>query len=142
MKILPLIAACALLATGTANASTFTVSGTATNVSSISLGTCASGTICNFSGTLEIDVTAGAVTGLDITFSGMPGFNSVSTQSAIGSPDWLVSSVDGPSIDGPFVLSLAFNTGHTPSSLVGYDGGSIVGQEVLNCITKSLNANS
>jgi hypothetical protein len=78
MKVLPLIAACALLgATATANANTFIVSGTAENVSGGALGSCARLTFCNFSGTIDIDVTVGSVTGWDITFPGLSDFNSI-----------------------------------------------------------------
>src|SRR5215469_6138425 len=91
---LPTLAACALLgATATANASTFVVSGTANNVSGGTLGSCAKLAFCDFSGTLDIDVTGGSVTGWDITFPGLPDFNSITSQGASAGSDWSVRSI-------------------------------------------------
>ena len=122
MKILPLVAACALLgATATANASTFVVSGTANNVSGGTLGSCANLHFCDFSGTLDIDVTAGTITGWDITFPGLPDFNIVT----VAFPGSLRTISNG------YIFTLLFDTGQTPPSLVGYSGGPITGESVV-----------
>ena len=119
MKILPLIAAGVLLtATATANASTFIVSGTANNVSGGTLGSCANLAFCDFSGTLDIDVTAGTITGWDITFPGLPDFNIVTVAFA-GSLR---------TISNGYIFTLLFDTG---PSLVGYSGGPITGESVV-----------
>ena len=119
MKILPLIVACVLLtATATANASTFVVSGTANNVSGGTLGSCANLAFCDFSGTLDIDVTAGTITGWDITFPGLPDFNIVTVA--------LAGSLR--TISNGYIFTLLFDTG---PSLVGYSGGPITGESVV-----------
>jgi len=119
VKVLPLITACALLTgTATANASTFVVSGTANNVSGGTLGSCANLAFCDFSGTLDIDVTAGTITGWDITFPGLPDFNIVTVAFA-GSLR---------TISNGYIFTLLFDTG---PSLVGYSGGPITGESVV-----------
>jgi hypothetical protein len=122
MKVLPLIAACALLgATATANASTFIVSGTANNSSGGTLGSCANLTFCDFSGTLDINVATGVITGWDITFPGLPGFT---TMTVFGAGQLR-------SIENGYIFTLLFDTGQTPPSLVGYSGGPITGESVV-----------
>ncbi|MGH8199141.1 MAG: PEP-CTERM sorting domain-containing protein [Steroidobacteraceae bacterium] len=96
---------------------TFNVLGTAGNASSHTLGTCSAGSQCSFSGTLSVDVTAGTVTGIDITFPGLSPFNALSCCS---SPGFV------PAYNGEQSLALIFTTAPSPGSLVGFDGGSIL----------------
>jgi len=117
----------ALVLTGAARADTikdFVVSGTAQNISGASLGSCAAGATCAFSGTLMIDVTAGLVTAWNITFPGLAAFDDCCiSQSVLSSNIWVAFAPNGA---GEF-FSLEFTTTHTPASLVGFNGGSVVG---------------
>lgn len=102
----------------------FIVSGTAQNVSGGMLGTCAAGAFCSFSGKIMVDVTAGLVTAWNITFPGLAAFDNCCTfQAVLSSNIW---TAQGPNGSGEF-LSLDFTTTHTPASLVGFNGGSVVG---------------
>ena len=123
MKALPkillaLTAVAALSVVYPAKADMFKVSGTCTP----------SGTFTGttFSGTLTIDVTTGMVTGIDVSFQGLSAFNVIFDSHAAGTSDWEVIAAN-IHIDGLF---LEFTTGHTPGSLVGLTGGSIVGNDV------------
>jgi hypothetical protein len=104
---------------------TFDVSGTAFNESPDLPYLCPLPTTpCKFSGTLHVDVTSGKITAADINFPLFLSFNVVETSVASGPSDWVLIASDGPSGD---TLDLVFTTAPTPSSLVGFDGGSIVG---------------
>jgi hypothetical protein len=106
-----------------AKATMFDVSGTCTP------GTGFTGT--TFSGTLTIDVTAGTVTGIHVSFQGLSPFTLAVISQATGTSNWLVSAVNTGINDE---LNLEFTTGHTPGSLVGFTGGSIVGNEVIHTV--------
>lgn len=101
---------------------TFGVSGTATNISGGSLGPCANGDSCSFSGTLTVDVTSGAATATDITFPGLSAFDVLGVSGPFSTSDWgiFVTNSDGA------LLVFNFTTSHTPGSLVGFTGGTIV----------------
>ena len=115
-----------------ARADSFTVSGTAKNVSGGSLGSCASGAICAFSGTLTIDVTSGSLTAMDITFPGFTSFTSPQFAEPINTSDFFIGALNS---SGDAALTLDFTTTMTPGSLVGFTGGSIFGLSVLNNTT-------
>jgi hypothetical protein len=104
---------------------TFDVSGSALNVSGGSLGSCAWGATCSFSGTLTIDVTSGSVTAVDIGFPGLAAFDTVGISLIAGTLGWSISANNGSDS-----VALEFTTTVTPPSLVGFDGGSIFGREV------------
>jgi hypothetical protein len=106
-----------------AKATMFDVSGTCTP------GTGFTGT--TFSGTLTIDVTAGTVTGIHVSFQGLSAFNSILGGHATGTSDWVIFATNVGINDG---LNLEFTTGHTPGSLVGFTGGSIVGDDVTSTV--------
>lgn len=96
---------------------TFNVSGIAANNTGGPLGACPRGSLCSFSGTLGVDVTAGTITGVNIKFPGLSPFNAVSCCAGAG---FL------PANNGVQSLALIFTTAPTPDSLVGFDGGSIL----------------
>src|SRR5215469_4893398 len=125
----------ALLVVGSApvaHADSFTVSGTAENSSGGTLGTCASGATCAFSGTLTIDVTNGILTAMDITFPGFTSFTSPQFAEPINTSDFFIGALNS---SGDAALTLDFTTTMTPGSLVGFTGGSIFGLSVLNNTT-------
>lgn len=101
---------------------TFNVLGTASNASGQTLDTCSAGSLCSFSGTLSVDVTAGTITGVDITFPGLSPFNALSCCSSPGSDYFF------PANNGEQSLTLIFTTTPSPGSLVGFDGGSILNE--------------
>jgi hypothetical protein len=90
---------------------TFNVSGTGERVATIT-GT-------TFGGTMTIDVTAGTVTAIDLSFQGVSPFNTINESAPFGTFSWRVSAGNGD-MD---LLTLLFETGHTPGSLVGFTGG-------------------
>ena len=100
----------------------FNVSGTAINQSFVPVSpSCgARATNCPFSGTLDVDVTNGTVTGIDVTFPSLDPFDRVvfSTNSPA-----FVEATNAPSLGQ--VLELSFT-----GSLVGFTGGTITGQAV------------
>jgi hypothetical protein len=98
---------------------TFDVSGPATNISGGSLGSCASGASCPYAGTLTVDVTAGTVDGASISFPGLTPFVFVSF-SEPELTDWTITVESSEN-----TLGLLFTT-TTPSSLVDFDGGTIL----------------
>lgn len=107
----------------------FIVSGTAQNVSRGTLGSCAAGATCSFSGIMMVDVTAGLVTGADITFPGLSAFtNCCGSQGPFLGNSWEVRI---PNTAGETIL-LDFTTTPTPASLVGFAGGNIFGFTVSN----------
>ena len=110
-----------------AHADTFKVSGTAENISGGTLGTCASGASCSFSGTLTVNITTGTVTALDIMFPGLSAFDVLTGSMGVGST-WEVFGANSTPSEG---LELDFETSKTPASLVGFNGGSILGKNVF-----------
>jgi hypothetical protein len=72
-----------------------------------------------FSGTMTIDVTAGTLTAIDLSFQGLSPFNTINESVPFGTFSWRVSAGNGD-MD---LLTLLFGTGHTPGSLVGFTGG-------------------
>ena len=99
----------------------FNVNGTAVNQAFAPLGSCAARATCPFSGTLDVDVTNGTVSGIDITFPGLDTFDKV----VFSVP--LPASVEGtnaPSLGQ--VLELSFT-----GNLVGFTGGTITGEAVV-----------
>src|ERR1700724_754968 len=102
--------------------STFTVAGDATNQSGATLGTCASGQDCAFSGTITIDVTSGAATLIDLTFPGIADITTINDQfsNVTVYVIQLESSSSSADID--------INTG----SLTGFTGGTIIGDLVTD----------
>ena len=90
---------------------TFNVSGTGERVATIT-GT-------TFSGTMTIDVTAGTLTAIDLSFQGVSPFNTINESVPFGTFSWRVSARNGDMDQ----LTLLFETGHTPGSLVGFTGG-------------------
>ena len=90
---------------------TFNVSGTGERVATIT-GT-------TFGGTMTIDVTAGTLTAIDLSFQGVSPFNTINESVPFGTFSWRVSAGNGD-MD---LLTMLFTTGHTPGSLVGFTGG-------------------
>jgi hypothetical protein len=88
-------------------------------------GTCLPGsppfTGTTFGGTLTVDVTAGTLTSIDLTFQGLSPFTDITLSTPFGN-QWTVVAVNGVLAYGMF---LDFSTGHTPGSLVGFTGGTI-----------------
>jgi hypothetical protein len=123
-----------LVLAGAARADTikdFVVSGTAENVSGGMLGTCAAGATCSFSGTMMVDVNVGvgSILAYDITFPGLLAWNDCCMDQGPGIfPLWLTFSFNS----NFELLRLNFTT--TSGSLVGFDGGSIVGENVTTPI--------
>jgi PEP-CTERM motif len=112
----------AALAPQTARAdvtATFDVSGTA-EASPIVGNHC--GDDCVVFGTLTINVTTGAATGVDITFQDLAAFDKLVRSRKLGTSQWFISlsNSDGDS------ANLNFTTTPTPGSLVGFTGGSII----------------
>ena len=140
-KSLGLVFAAIILATSAAYAhddtiTTFNVSGTAKNLTSGNLGTCTSGSTCAFSGTLGVDVTSGAVNGLDITFPGLSAFDSFTHSIATAGSGWdLTMWNNGNTGDHS---AIQFNTTPTSGSLVGFNGGIITGNSVISPSAASL----
>jgi hypothetical protein len=95
---------------------TFDVSGTAIPFAPVT-GT-------TFSGAFQVDVTAGTVVSstLDITFPGLPAFDTLLESHPSDTSDWLIVAENSSGID---LLTLDFTTGSTPGSLVGFTGGRI-----------------
>jgi hypothetical protein len=104
---------------------TFNVSGTCTPLAPFT-GT-------TFGGTLTIDVTAGTVTAIDVSFQGLSPFNTILLSQPFGTSDWVVTAGNGVS-QTSHVLFLDFTTGHTPGSLVGFTGGTIFQGEVADAL--------
>jgi hypothetical protein len=84
-----------------------------------------------FGGTITIDVTAGTVTAIAVSFQGLSPFNTIILSAPFGTSNWIVDAGNG----GLYSLTLEFTTGHTPSSLVGFTGGTISGLDVANPLT-------
>jgi hypothetical protein len=114
-------ALCAMvLSCGVAKADLFDVSGTYSIPSPGS----------TFSGTLTIDVTAGAVTGVDIIVQGIGEFPILFSSGQI-SGHWGISALD---VSGTTEIIMDFSTPlvipPNPGSLVGFNGGLILGADV------------
>jgi len=86
-------------------------------------------TSTTYSGTLTIDVTAGTVTVMDVSFQGLSPYNTINDSGPSSTSDWRITAVNA---DGVYTLGLRFTTGHTPGSLVGFTGGTIIGDGVTN----------
>ena len=82
-----------------------------------------------YSGTLTIDVTTGTVTAMDVSFQGLSPYNTINDSGPSSTSDWRITAVNA---DGVYTLGLSFTTGHTPGSLVGVTGGTIIGDGVTN----------
>ena len=83
---------------------TFDISGTATNEFMSALGSCGAGSTCAFSGTINVDVTAGTVTALDLTFPGLPAFDTASifsNGSSVGF-GWVIHANNGQMVCNSF----------------------------------------
>jgi hypothetical protein len=80
-----------------------------------------------YSGTLAVDVIAGTVTAMDVRFQGLSPFTTINESNPSSTSDWGMLAGS----DESFVLELTFTTGHTPGSLVGFTGGTITGDEVI-----------
>src|SRR5215469_13154896 len=124
------VALMALVLVGAARADTikefFIQDSTASNVSGGTLGSCTFLELCSFSGTMMVDVTAGSITTWDITFPGVPTFDNCCTFQGPFPSFWEAISRNNASDR----LILDIRATHTPASLVGFDGGSIVGLKV------------
>ena len=120
----------ALVLVGAARADTikefFIQDSTASNVSGGTLGSCTFLALCSFSGTMMVDVTAGSITTWDIAFPGVPTFDNCCTFQGPFPSFWEAISSNNASDR----LVLDIRATHTPASLVGFDGGSIVGLRV------------
>ena len=107
---------------------TFDLLGSAKNISGVTLGSCAAGATCPFSGMFQVDTTKGTVEsrGFDITFRGLLAFTNpiVSERSGNG---WRIVAINNPRVAQ---LALSFSTAPTSGSLVGFTGGSILAGEV------------
>jgi hypothetical protein len=137
----------ALVLAGAARADTFKVfdiSGTGENNTGASLGLCAAGTTCDFSGTLMVDVTKGEVTKVGISFPGVPTFD-ITNDPVTGIPTdaGLLLGFRNPTtavcpLHGFFGtncnMDLLIKTTPTSNSLVGFNGGTIIG----SCVNSSL----
>jgi hypothetical protein len=125
MSLILLSPALSLAATIT----TFDVSGTAKNLSGGPLGSCAAGAICGFTGMFQVDTTSGTFesSGLDITLPGLPAFDTLTLSEPFSLPDWRISTMNSSQDE----LMVLFTTAPTPSSLVGFTGGTIDSAIVL-----------
>jgi hypothetical protein len=114
-----------LMLAGAARADTFFVgNGTAVNQSGGTLNGCLNSATCTLSGTLN--VTNGSVTAANITFPGLPTFNTVAAQGLFaGGPQFQLTTTNS-NLD---LLILRFLT---PGSLTAFAGGPITGQSVLS----------
>jgi len=74
-----------------------------------------------FSGTLTIDVTAGTVTALNVSFLGLSPFNTNTNLSGPSSGGYLILAFN----ESSYSMDLRFTTAPTPGSLVGFTGGTI-----------------
>ena len=118
---LALIVLALTLITGVAKADTITTFDVFGTFSDPSSGT--------FGGTLVVDVTTGTVSSADITFPGLADLNQLNlSQSFLGG--WTLS-LSNSTMDS---LILDFTTTN-PSSLVGFNGGTITGLVVISGTT-------
>ncbi len=85
------------------------------------------------SGKLSVDVTAGSITSVSLTFPALATFN-VLTMSGTFVTGWAIDAENSASD----LLFLPFTTTPTPGSLVGFEGGAIPGGEVLSATDQVL----
>jgi hypothetical protein len=85
------------------------------------------------SGTLLVDVSAGAVTSVSLTFPTLATFD-VLTTSGTFVTGWAIDAENSASD----LLFLPFTTTPTPGSLVGFEGGTISSGEVLSATDQVL----
>ncbi len=104
---------------------TFDVSGTASANAGQSCGN-----NCTFSGTLTVDVAAGSLTAVDITFPGLTAFDDVFHSNSESSL-WTIGVYNSAND----MLTFALYTSPTEGSLVGLTGGTIFGALVLSTTT-------
>ena len=64
---------------------------------------------------------------MDVRFQGLSPFTTINESNPSSTSDWGMLAGS----DESFVLELTFTTGHTPGSLVGFTGGTITGDEVI-----------
>jgi hypothetical protein len=105
------------------------------SLSRFALGSFAAGAHCSCFGTLTIDVTIGTLEAVNISFPGLPAFDTVqfSAPSPNNPKEWAVTSLKIPDH-----LSLSFTTTPTPGSLVGFEGGTITRAHIINLQTNRL----
>jgi hypothetical protein len=89
-----------------------------------------------FSGTLQVDVTTGTIDGVDITFPGLPTFDTLATSGALppgqlAIPAWQITVQDNTNPGLSDLLTLDFSTA-VPDSLIGFNGGTILGNDVVS----------
>jgi hypothetical protein len=77
---------------------TFDVSGTATNVLGSTLGSCANGAVCPFSGMFQVDTTTGTIepNSFNISFPGLSTFKELIFSLPSLGVDWFIVSSNGP----------------------------------------------
>ena len=126
---LAILSAAALMAAPPANAAVFNVMGTAMNTSGGALGTCGAGDTCSFSGTLDVDVTNGNFTAINITFPGLSAFAATGNASDTsfgpsGEYNFGPNGHGGTFLEGPNVTFDSAVNLEFPGSLVGFAGGS------------------
>lgn len=125
-----------LVLAGTARADSiktfFVKSGMARNVWGMDLDSCTAGAFCSFFGTPSTDITVGSISTIAITFPGLLRLNKKARFSGPkpSTPDW-ISAANHNASD-----LLDFTTTQTPASLLGFDGGSIIGLSVGNPRTR------
>jgi hypothetical protein len=120
----------ALVLAGAARADTikeFVLSGTAFNISEGMLGSCQRFAHCAFSGTMTVDVTNGTLETIHITFPGLSTFDTIDLSEHYFGSTWSFRAQQGSDS-----LRLIFSTAHLPASLVGFDGGSIIGSSTVS----------
>jgi hypothetical protein len=91
------------------------------------------GEVCDFSGTLSVDVTRGAAKAVDITFPPLASFSTLVSSAALSTSRWEVIASNGTGGD---ILTIDFTTTPTPGSLVGFQFGDIDGC-CVNTITNN-----
>jgi hypothetical protein len=131
LSLLPCLAL-ALLAARPAKADLFDISGFAVNASGGTLGSCTAGETCPFSGTLTVNVTLGTVDALNITFPGLPAFDTIFNSFPVLTPGWEIDAHNSSNDE----LDLLFSTTPTPGSLVGFDGGTLIRDAVFQHSTE------
>ena len=114
---------------------TFNVSGSANNVSGETLGSCAIGATCSFSGTLTVDVTNGTATAIDVTFPGLSAFDTWKTTIPVcsgGFSDCDMILFNGSGGDD---ASFEFQSSPSVGSLVGFTGGTFEGNDTVHALS-------
>ena len=130
LLVITAVAALSLAHPAKANTiTTFNVSGTCTPFGAFT-GT-------TFGGTITIDVTGGSVTAIDLSFLGVTHFTPITSSgpNQTEADQWHIDSF----LNDGYLLQLDFTT---PGSLVGFTGGTIVGNEVRYLPTQGLAYNN